>query len=88
MEVAMKSFFSKRMDFTPLKVLLSILAISFVGMISDVSGMPPKANMFRPDLVNLKDELKMCPVLEIQITNFILGQEKAAPILRLFDKSG
>lgn len=58
----MKNIFTSKVDFTPLNILFSVLAVSFVGFLSDVSAMTEKSDLFRPSFVSVKGGLKTCPV--------------------------
>ncbi|MFN3455367.1 MAG: hypothetical protein ACK41T_10445 [Pseudobdellovibrio sp.] len=58
----MRNIFYNKVDLTPLKILFSILAISLVGFFSDVSAKTSDSNWVRPVIINLKNELKACPI--------------------------
>jgi hypothetical protein len=58
----MENFFSNNVDLTPFKILFSVLSISLAGIFSDVSAMTSDSNLVRPFIMNVKDELKACPI--------------------------
>jgi hypothetical protein len=71
------TFFTSRdrrsVDFTPLKILFAALAISLVGVLTDVSAMTPLQIVFRPPLSKIKQDLRYCSV---DTLNNICGHER------------
>jgi hypothetical protein len=49
-------------EVTPIKLFLSAVALSFVGILGDVSAMAPTSNLFLPNFDRLKMDLGTCSV--------------------------
>ena len=52
----------KKLDFAAIHVLLSVIAISFAGMVSDASLIVAVSDLYKPILPTISSDLKVCPI--------------------------